>query len=138
MSGGEWVGNVDVGCFETDGLTVVGNSCQLPGASDYVINFMVGFDSPDSKHTASLIYNVFGERVFTLTRSPTGDPLPDVIEEPFHSLDFTYFWYPTDRLTVKAKVQNLLDEKIELTTGGITNFREKPGTTLSATVTWSF
>ena len=136
--GDEFVGNVDVGCFQTDGLSVVGNSCQLPGASDYVVNFSIGFDSPDSKHTASLIYNVFGERVFTLTRSPTGDPLPDVIEEPFQSLDFTYFWYPTDRLTVKAKLQNLLDEEIELTTGGITNFLEKPGLSYSATVSWSF
>ncbi|MCG8371344.1 MAG: TonB-dependent receptor, partial [Proteobacteria bacterium] len=132
-------GNVDVSCLETEGTAISANNCQLPGASEYVINFMLGFDSPDSKHTASLIYNVFGERVFSLTRSQgTGEPIPDIVEEPFQSLDLTYFWYPTDRLTFKVKVQNILNDTVELTTGGITTFEEDPGTSYSATVSWSF
>ncbi len=133
------VGNIDVSCLETSGTEITANNCQLPGASEFVLNFTLGFDSADSKHTASLVYNVFGERVFSLTRSQgTGEPIPDIIEEPFHSLDLTYFWYPSDRLTFKAKAQNLLNSTVELTTGGITTFEEDPGTSFSATVSWSF
>ena len=46
---------------------------------------------------------MFGERLFAFGRFG-----PDAYEQPFHSLDFTYFWYPTDRMTVKLKAQNLL------------------------------
>ena len=133
------VGNIDVSCLLTEGTQITANNCKLPGASDYVYNLMIGYDSADSKHTASLIYNVFGDRVFSLTRSQgTGEPIPDIIEEPFQSLDLTYFWYPTDQLTVKLKAQNLLNDTVELTTGGITTFEEDPGTSYSATVSWSF
>ena len=107
-------GTTQVSCFETETqgqqVSVVRNNCQLSGASEYVANFMIGFDSYDSRHTASLIYNVFGERVFAFGRFG-----PDAIEQPFESLDFTYFWYPTDRLTVKAKAQNILGDTIEIT-----------------------
>ena len=35
---------------------------KLTGASDYVANVSLGFDSPGGNHTASIAYNVFGER----------------------------------------------------------------------------
>lgn len=132
-------GSINVSCMQTEGDRITSNKCALPGASDYVFNLMLGFDSPNSKHTASLIYNVFDDRVFTLTElTPTGDPIPDVIEESFDSLDFTYFWYPTDTLTVKAKVQNILNSTVELTTGGLTVFEEDPGTSYTFSVVWGF
>jgi outer membrane receptor protein involved in Fe transport len=132
-------GSIDVTCLSTEGTSITGNDCQLPGASDYVLNLMLGFDSPNSRHTASLIYNVFGERVFSLTRRQgTSESIPDVVEEPFESLDFTYFWYPTDRVTFKAKVQNILGSSVELTTGGLTVFEEDPGTSYSMTLSWGF
>ena len=136
-------GNIDVSCLETqsagDTTNIVGNNCQLPGASDYVANLMIGFDSADSKHTASLIYNVFGERLFALgRRTAAGVPLPDPFEQPFHSLDFTYFWYPTDVLTLKLKVQNLLSSTIEIERGGILVFEEDPGTSFLVNASWGF
>ena len=134
-------GTTQVFCFktETEGqqVNVVRNNCELSGASEYVANFMIGFDSYDSRHTASLIYNVFGERVFAFGRFG-----PDAIEQPFESLDFTYFWYPTDRFTVKAKAQNILGDTIEITRSEpgrkITVFEEDPGTTFSVAFSWEF
>ena len=134
-------GTTQVSCFETETqgqqVSVVKNNCELSGASEYVANFMIGFDSYDSKHTASLIYNVFGERVFAFGRFG-----PDAIEQPFESLDLTYFWYPTDRFTVKAKAQNLLGDTIEITRSEpgrkITVFEEDPGTTFSLAFSWEF
>ena len=97
----------------------------------------MSFDSPDSKHTASLIYNVFGERVFAFGRFG-----PDAIEQPFESLNFTYFWYPTDRMTLKLKAQNILGSTIEIQRSepgrNVTVFEEDPGTTVSGAISWQF
>ena len=106
---------------------------KLSGASDYVANVMVGYDSPDARHTASLIYNVFGERLYVAGRNGA----PDGFERPFHSLDFTYFWYPTSRITLKAKVQNLLGETIRIERAGVVTFEEDPGAVFSLSFAWA-
>lgn len=99
----------------------------LSGASEYVVNVMLGFDAPNAKHTASLIYNEFGERLYVAGRNGT----PDGYEQPFQSLDFTYFWYPTDTMTLKLKAQNILQDTVTIEREGVTVFEEDPGTTLS-------
>ena len=105
----------------------------LSGASEYVANIMLGFDSPGAKHTASLIYNVFGERLYVAGRNGA----PDGFEQPFHSLDFTWFWYPTDSFTIKLKAQNLLDETITIERQGIIVYEEDPGISYSIGFSWS-
>ena len=105
----------------------------LGGASEYVANVMLGFDSPNSRHTASLIYNVFGERLYVAGRNGA----PDAFEQPFHSLDLTYAWYPTDTMTVKLKAQNLLDETVTIERQGITVFEQDPGINYSLSFSWS-
>lgn len=105
----------------------------LTGASEYMANVMLGFDSRDAKHTASLIYNVFGERLFVAGRNGA----PDGYEQPFHSLDFTYFWYPTDSLTIKAKAQNILGETITIERDNVVVFEEDPGTSFSIAFSWA-
>jgi TonB-dependent receptor len=107
---------------------------KMAGASDYVANVMLGFDSPGGRHTAALIYNVFGERLYVAGRNGA----PDGFEQPFHSIDMTYSWFPTDALTIKAKAQNLLDEKIEIEREDIVTFEEQPGTTLSLSASYRF
>ena len=106
---------------------------SLTGASDYVVNLMLGFDSPNAVHSASLIYNVFGERLFVAGRNGA----PDGFEQPFHSLDFTYFWYPTETMTLKLRAQNLLNDSIEIKRGDVTTFSEDPGTSFLVSFTWA-
>jgi TonB-dependent receptor len=138
LSPGSSGGDVSCEVKDADG-NVLENNCNLSGASEYVANLMIGFDSPDSRHTASLIYNVFGERLFAFGRFG-----PDAYEQPFHSLDFTYFWYPTDRMTVKLKAQNLLNSTIEIRREdaalgrSVTVFEEDPGTVFAASFSWGF
>ncbi len=57
------------------------------GASDQVINLMLGFDSQDGKHSASLLYNMQGDRLYDAGIAGS----PDTYEQPFNSLDLTYF-----------------------------------------------
>jgi TonB-dependent receptor len=113
------------------------SDCKLSGASNYVANVMLGFDSRDSKHTASLIYNVFGERLFAFGRFG-----PDAFEQPFKSLDATYFWYPTDHMTLKAKVQNILGSKVDIQRSepgrDVTVFEEDPGRVFQVALSWQF
>ncbi|WP_444931160.1 TonB-dependent receptor domain-containing protein [Microbulbifer sp. SSSA002] len=125
-----------------DSEIVAGNEADAPtnavremtGASDYVVNMLLGFDSPDGNHSASLVYNVFGERLYKAGR----DPHPDSFEQPFHSLDLTYAWYPTDEVTVKAKVQNLLDGAVEIKQQGVTVFEEEVGQTFALSAQYKF
>ena len=105
----------------------------LSGASEYVANFMLGFDSPNLKHTASIIYNVFGERLYVAGRNGA----PDGFEQPFNSLDFTYAWYPTERIAIKAKMQNILGEVIAIERQGVTTFEQDPGKSISFSFLWT-
>jgi len=123
-----------------DSELVAGNQADAPtnnvrkisGASDYVANLVLGFDSFEGAHAATVSYNVFGERIFVAGRNGA----PDGVELPFHSLDMTYSWYPTEALTFKLKLQNLLDEAVIIERAGIETFEEKPGTTVSVSLKW--
>ncbi|TLM76478.1 TonB-dependent receptor domain-containing protein [Microbulbifer harenosus] len=107
---------------------------EMTGASEYVVNMVLGFDSPDGAHSATLGYNVFGDRLFLAGRNLA----PDAYEQPFHSLDLTYSWYPTAEITVKAKMQNLLDEAIEIERANVIVFEEKPGQSFSLSAQYQF
>lgn len=84
-------------------------SRRLTGHSKYVVNAQLGYDSGNGKHSASILYNVFGERVYFGGRNET----PDAFENPFQSLDLTYSYFPTDRIVVRLRAQNLLNENRE-------------------------
>ncbi|WP_179957517.1 TonB-dependent receptor domain-containing protein [Exilibacterium tricleocarpae] len=119
------------------GLT--NNERNLTGHSDYVANLQLGFDSGDGLHSASLVYNVFGERVFFAGRNG----VDDAVEQPFHSLDLIYSFYPGLNSSIKVKVQNLLGEEVVIEQGleGEKNFdifEEEVGTTVSVSYSWEF
>lgn len=83
---------------------------RLTGHSEYVVNMQLGFDSDNGEHSASLVYNVFGERILI----PGIDGFDDSFEQPFHSLDLVYTYYPDFNSTLKFRVQNMLDQSKEL------------------------
>jgi outer membrane receptor protein involved in Fe transport len=100
--------------------------------SEYVANLQLGFDSENGAHAFTLVYNTFGERIFFAGR----DGAPDAYEQPFDSLDFVYSFYPTDRVSLKFRVQNLLDEKLEIEQSGTTVLQQSVGTTAKIDVKW--
>lgn len=91
-----------------DGLGYTNSTRPMTGQSEYVLNTQIGFDSEDGKHSASLVYNLFGERLFFAARNTGHD---DAYEQPFNSLDLTYSWYATDNITTKVKLGNILNEE---------------------------
>jgi TonB-dependent receptor len=106
-------------------LNVTNLKRRMTQHSQYVANLQIGFDSPSRVHSASLIYNSFGKRVFFAGR----DGGPDAYEQPFDSLDFVYSFFPTDRLTLKLRAQNLLDEKLEVTRRNVVALEQDVGIT---------
>ena len=99
----------------------------LAGASNWMTNLVIGYDAPNAQHTASLIFNTFGERLYVAGRNGA----PDSFEQPFNSLDFTYSFYPTDTMTLKFKAVNMLGDEIEIQRQGVPVFFEDPGRTVS-------
>ncbi len=110
----------------------------LQGASDYAVNMILGFDSDDGLHSATMSYNVFGERLFFAGR--LGEP--DAYEQPFNSLDLTYSYYPLEELTIKAKIKNLLGEDAliqrEVSGRKVDAFTKEVGRSFSLDVKYDF
>ena len=106
---------------------------RLTGHSEYVVNTQLGYDSENAKHSASLLYNVFGDRVFFGGRSPS----PDAFEDPFHSLDLTYSYFPTDSLTLRLRAQNLLNENREFYRDDVRIIDVESGARLRLDLQWN-
>jgi outer membrane receptor protein involved in Fe transport len=102
-------------------------------ASEYVANLQLGFDSPNGAHTFTVAYNTFGERLFFAGR----DGVPDAYEQPFDSLDIVYSFFPTDRLSMKFRFQNLLDSETTIEQSGTTVLTQTFGTTAKIDVEWN-
>ncbi|HEY9183015.1 MAG TPA: TonB-dependent receptor, partial [Gammaproteobacteria bacterium] len=105
----------------------------MTGHSEHVANLQLGFDSDNGAHTFTLAYNTFGERLFFAGR----DGAPDAYEQPFDSLDFVYSFFPTERLSLKFRVQNLLDESLEIQQNDTTVIEQTIGTTAKIDVKWT-
>ncbi|RDV28064.1 TonB-dependent receptor [Alteromonas aestuariivivens] len=107
---------------------------RLTGHSEYVVNLQLGYDSDNGEHSASLVYNVFGERILI----PGIDGFDDSFEQPFHSLDMVYKYYPDFNTTVTFKLQNILDEQRELSFEDTLLRSETRGTEFSLSYKYDF
>ncbi len=92
-----------------EGQGYTNSTRPMTGQSEYVLNTQLGFDSEDGQHSAALVYNLFGERLFFAARNIGTHQ--DAYEQPFNSLDLTYSWYATDNVTTKIKLGNILNEE---------------------------
>lgn len=119
---------------------IVGSRADAPtnlerpmvNASPWVTNLQLGYDSPNGAHTATLALNAYEERLFVAGRNGA----PDGYEQPFSSLDLTYQYYPTDNITVRAKIQNILGDNIEIERAGVIAFEQDIGQTFTVSVRW--
>ena len=105
---------------------------RMTQQSPWVLNLQIGFDAIDLKHSGSLVYNAFGERVFFAGISGQ----PDGYEQPFNSLDVVYAYYPTENLSFKFRVRNILGSTIEVTQGDVSVIEQNVGTSALVNVKW--
>lgn len=105
----------------------------LAGQSAFVANLALGYEPEAAPFSAFLYYNVFGRRIAEVGIQG----LPDVYEEPVHSLDFTAFYVPDKHWTVGLTASNLLMVPIRYTQGGLNFSRYEPGVSVGLNVGWS-
>lgn len=99
----------------------------LQGQSPYVANLQIGYDNKNKNISASLLYNIFGERI-----SETGvNDQPDIYEQPFNQLDFVYSQKLYDRWKVGLKIKNILDDEVEYQQGDKTTRSYQKGRSFS-------
>lgn len=107
----------------------------LQGQSKYVGNASLSYQHPEGLTEATLLYNVFGERI-----SRVGvNGLPDVYEQPFGQLDFTLSQkLPWAGWKSKLRLRNLLDPEVEFTQGGEPTRSFRKGREAALSIEWSF
>lgn len=107
-------------------------SRPLQGQSPHVGNVQLGYRKDGLE--ATLLYNVFGPRI-----SQVGIfGAPDIEERPFHQVDFNLRYPLNDAWTLKLKVRNLLDPKVEFAQGDEITRSFRRGRELSLGLDWAF
>lgn len=120
---------------------------KLQGAAPWVLNADLKYEFRNSnslKHTASLVYNVSGKKIYGVGFAK----LDNVYEMPFHQLDFIYNAELTKNWNVKLGVLNILNSEYKLIMGdqsllpvdnaNLLMENHKRGTTLNLSVGYTF
>jgi outer membrane receptor protein involved in Fe transport len=107
---------------------------RMTGHSEYVVNLNLGYDAPNGNHSATLAYNVFGDRIII----PGIDGQDDRFEQPFQSLDLIYTYFPSFSTSLKFKIQNILDEKKEIEFSDTLFRSETKGIAFDIAFKWDF
>tara|TARA_B100001758_G_scaffold129679_1_gene111590 strand:+ start:907 stop:3885 length:2979 start_codon:yes stop_codon:yes gene_type:complete len=110
---------ISVGALESD--LDGGGTRPLAGQSPYLFNFDVTYNNPYWGLTTSLFYNIYGERLDSVSLSTgknskglnTGPP--NIYEQPVGTLDFTLSKEFADHWKLKFSAKNLLDPAVEKT-----------------------
>lgn len=107
----------------------------LQGQSKYVGNASISYQHPEGRTEATLLFNVFGERI-----SRVGvNGLPDVYEQPFNQLDFTLaHQLPWDGWRMRLRLRNLLDPEVRFTQGGQPTRLFRKGREAALSVEWRY
>ncbi len=84
---------------------------SMQGQSPYVLNLDLGFNQPDWGTTASLYYNLFGERLFAVAEAGS----PDYVEQPRGVLDLLVAQDIGRGFALKLAAKNLLGAEYSVT-----------------------
>lgn len=85
---------------------------RLQGQSPYIVNTGLFYQDDESGWQASLLYNVAGPRIWAVGAISQD---PDIYEMPRHQIDLSVAKRFGQHLEVKAGVQDLLNQRIQLT-----------------------
>jgi TonB-dependent receptor len=103
---------------------------ELQGQSPWVVNYQLTYDDQPRDLQATIVFNMFGERIDNLGISGLGDAK----EQPRPILDFIYnqgFTVFGEEFKLKLKFKNLLDADYEVTRNGYTERKTNFGRTFS-------
>ncbi|HEX5003817.1 MAG TPA: TonB-dependent receptor [Gemmatimonadales bacterium] len=102
------------------------------GQSPYVINAGLTYLSDAGRTSASVLYNVAGERILEVGSGG----LPDAYEQPRSILDASLEQRLAQDLFLKVDGRNLLNSRYLMTQGGVTRYRYLTGRIWVVTFRW--
>ena len=105
---------------------------ELQGQPEYTANLILGYDDIVSGQQLTLLLNQSGASIADVGLFGA----PDIIFEPRLEANLVYKLDLTDALTVKAKIDNLLNSEVEYTQGGQPYQIYEKGTKYSVSVNW--
>ncbi|MCA9664150.1 MAG: TonB-dependent receptor [Myxococcales bacterium] len=94
-----------------DGGLQTDKTRPLQGQSPWVFNTFLSYDNADSGTSARLLYNVYGPRIAEVG----AQGLPNIVEQPFHQLDFVFRQRLSKNLSLAFKAKNLIDQRLTFT-----------------------
>ena len=80
----------------------------LQGQATYLVNVGLTYTARNARVDGSILVGAVGRRLHSLAHHP----LPDIYEQPTHSLDVVMNWVPIRRARIKLAAKNLLDPRI--------------------------
>ncbi len=123
----------EVSIGEEGGNILTNTSRPLQGQSDWLFNGQIGYDDYDGL-TATLLYHYFGERIDEVGILGA----PDLIEEGNGRLDLVLIKEFSSSWKVNLKASNLLDERREITQGGLVTTGYHDGRSASVKVEYQW
>lgn len=105
---------------------------RMVGQAPYVANAGLTWEPEWRSSSATLLYNVVGERIVSAGEVP----LPDVIERPRHVLDFSLRTTILGAVSFKLDAKNLLDAPYELVQGDVIRESYRGGRSYSLGLSW--
>jgi len=111
---------------------------RLAGQAPYVVNLSLRYSDSDTRLSSSLVYNVVGPFITDVGVRLGNQILPDVEQQPIHSLDYIGSWGISKNLKLKFKARNLLLQKPTLKQGPIVAQQMNPGFTASLGLAWEY
>lgn len=122
---------VEIGVDQQSILTNA--SRPLQGQSDWLFNGQIGYEDWYGM-TATVLYHYFGERIYEVGILGA----PDLVEEPHGELDFVLIKEFGENWKINLKAQNLLNERKEITQGGLVATGYTEGRAASLKVEYRF
>ena len=106
----------------------------LQGQPEYTANLIFGYDNIGAGHQLTVLLNQNGQAIADVGVSGQ----PDVFLEPRLDLNVVYRYEFSDSLTLRAKLENLLDDEVEYSQGGQVFQIYNRGPTIQVGLDWQF
>jgi outer membrane receptor for ferrienterochelin and colicin len=106
----------------------------MTGQAPYVVNGGLTWTSTHGSTSATILYNVVGERI--INARPSGLTVPDMVEQPRPGLDVSLRFPLLSDVAAKVDLKNLLDSPYHVTQGDLLRAWHRSGRSASIGLSW--
>lgn len=106
----------------------------MTGQAPYVVNTGLTYASGSGSTSATLLYNVVGERI--INARPSGRLVDNMIEQPRPTIDLAFRFPVFGTMSGKLDLKNLLDSPHEVLQGDLVRAYHRSGRSISLGVSW--